>query len=411
MVIDAAFDPVQPGLLYLAVQGESEGVPASFYQSTDHGLTWSITNPGGTWEAGSFVWSFSNIIVSPIDGSILCSTIWDIGMGIMEDHVCRSTDGGYNWEFEDQGLFGDHAWDLAWALPRIALAGTRDGLYAHVPGGNLWHRIPTGLPGLNCVHLAPGPVESVMYAIEADEGDQSLPDVVHRSTNRGMSWSQLPLIDDSAELLAVSADPHAQPGTETILAGSWEAGVFVSSGPGESWVQTTTGFSSLPCLSFDFGPPGSDLLYAGVDGLFHAGLYRSSDDGGSWEIANDSIPGGRISAIQCHPTDEQIVFAANEALGIYRSTDRGDSWLRLEGGLPEYYQTFCLPSITRIPPPCTPGREKDSTGRRTAETRGHCPVPVWRTSMSGTSTTITSIRLTSSQRYMSTASTRAQTAV
>jgi photosystem II stability/assembly factor-like uncharacterized protein len=84
--------------------------------------------------------------------------------------------------------------------------------------------------------------------------------------------------------------------------------------------------------------PGGETLYAGVD---PAGLFRSRDEGATWEHlpalrAHPSRPtwqptkaGLPLHAILVHPTDPRRLWVAVGAGGVYRSGNGGDSWERL----------------------------------------------------------------------------------
>ncbi len=331
----AAFDPTQPGILYMSVGADADWAPAEFYRSTDAGASWSLMNPNGTYKEGLFVWGFFDILVNPEDGSILAFTLFTSGMGETENHVCRSSDGGLTWDYMDTGLYDSQAWDFARVYPGIDAAATKDGLYVHLDGGNIWHGIPNQMGGINCIELAPGPTGKVWYLVESDYYSSVDPDVIHRSSNRGRNWVPLSLVDDPCEITTVAADPQAAPGSETVMAGTWESGVFSSSDQGENWEMKNTGLAPIPCTSLEFGSAGSGLLYAGAEGIFQAGLYKSSDLGTTWERANDGLAGGTISSIVADPENENRVFAASQAKGIFRSTDQGGTWTRLVNGLPE----------------------------------------------------------------------------
>ncbi|MBA3368094.1 MAG: exo-alpha-sialidase, partial [Geodermatophilaceae bacterium] len=75
------------------------------------------------------------------------------------------------------------------------------------------------------------------------------------------------------------------------------------------------------------------------------GVYRTSDDGASWNPANKGIQGSFLPADefpeygQCvhkvarHPDRPDQLFAQNHG-GVYRSDDGGDSWISIAQGLP-----------------------------------------------------------------------------
>ncbi|MFQ6104295.1 MAG: WD40/YVTN/BNR-like repeat-containing protein [Candidatus Glassbacteria bacterium] len=341
-LVGGAFDPYRPGVSYISIMGDDDYTAAEFYRSTDSGESWTLMNPGGTHKDELFVWAFLDLLVNPEDGSILAFTLWTAGMGQMENHVCLSTDGGSTWEYMDTGLYDSHAYDMEWILPKIVVGGTEDGLYAHRHGSTRWFKVPNEMAQAKCFELEPGPAGNIWYLVEDRSETEDDPDLIHRSTNWGLSWSPLSLVDDPCEIITVAADPHDSPDSEAILAGTWESGVFASSDLGETWETRNEGLPPVPCNSLGFGPPGSGLLYAGAWSFFQAGLYRSRDLGVTWERTNDGFPAGIVGPICPHPTEEHIVYAASMSKGIFKSTDQGGSWTQLKDGLPEHGTTFSL---------------------------------------------------------------------
>jgi photosystem II stability/assembly factor-like uncharacterized protein len=80
-------------------------------------------------------------------------------------------------------------------------------------------------------------------------------------------------------------------------------------------------------------------------GISAAGVFRSDDDGESWEPANkgtaadfmpDPFPelGQCVHKVLLHPARTERLWQQNHC-GVYRTDDRGEQWERLEGnGLP-----------------------------------------------------------------------------
>lgn len=335
---DGVFDESHPGVVYVTSMGSPDSRSVAYvYRSDDGGESWTLMNPGGTHSEGLYVWVFDDLLIHPGDGSLYAYTDWSDGMGGSTSHVCLSTDHGASWSYLDTGLYDHHAWDLVWLFPGIAGAATKDGLYVHPHGTGWWYGVPNEIKGLDCIDLAPGPHGNIWYAVERE---YDTADIVHRSTDWGLSWSPLSTVEDPCDISVLSVEPHQPPGMETILAGTWELGVFRSSDMGESWELRNEGLPDISCQSLAFGPLGSGLLYAGADMIFSAGFYRSRDLGENWEIANDGLPATRVLSICPHPSDDQVVFTS--CGGIYRTTDQGDSWIHLENGLDEAGSVFCL---------------------------------------------------------------------
>jgi photosystem II stability/assembly factor-like uncharacterized protein len=65
-----------------------------------------------------------------------------------------------------------------------------------------------------------------------------------------------------------------------------------------------------------------------------AGMYRSTDDGASWQKLD--VPSGneQFWSVSIHPRRTEVVFAGTAPVGVYRSDDGGDHWLRVGSSAP-----------------------------------------------------------------------------
>jgi photosystem II stability/assembly factor-like uncharacterized protein len=320
-VIEAAvdsdtFDPAHPGLVYMSTAGwpDKSNQYAHFYRSTDHGKTWTTMYAAGSGSGLGFIYYWTILRPSPIDGSIFALTGWSDGVGGTWKRVCRSTNGGASWIYDDTGLPGFTTSDMEYIFPNVLAACTVDGFYAHLNGGNQWHSVPNEMSGRYTVGLSAGPAENIWYLVEGFPGG----DVIHRSTDWGVSWTELLMMSGQYDIGPVAADPHAEPGTETIMVGVPEAGIFATTDFGQNWEQRADGLPPVATQSLDFGPAGSGLLM-------------------SWELANTGIPRGEVLSLCAHPADDRIVFAARGE--VFRSTDQGETWMQVSSG---FTDTWCV---------------------------------------------------------------------
>lgn len=160
---------------------------------------------------------------------------------------------------------------------------------AAVKGGGSWTPLgPTNIGG-RVTDVVVDPTDSDILYVGAAEGG------VLRSFDAGQTWT--PLFDDQASLsvgaLALDpSDPH------TIYVGTGEV-----------------------------NPGGGSVAYGG------AGLFRSTDQGTTWESLGLEETGS-IGRILVHPQDPQRLFVAamghlwetGPDRGVYRSLDGGASW-------------------------------------------------------------------------------------
>jgi len=75
--------------------------------------------------------------------------------------------------------------------------------------------------------------------------------------------------------------------------------------------------------------PGQGMVFAGIHGT---GLYRSRDNGATWESASTGIDHGHVFTLACRDTENGVeLYAGTEPAHLYRSTDLGEHWRELPG--------------------------------------------------------------------------------
>jgi photosystem II stability/assembly factor-like uncharacterized protein len=83
--------------------------------------------------------------------------------------------------------------------------------------------------------------------------------------------------------------------------------------------------SGAQCVAAD--PHDPDRIFVGT---FDNGVFRTLDGGGSWEAAGDGIPHRRVLSIAVSECDEEngrfVVYAGTEPSSLYRSADDGATW-------------------------------------------------------------------------------------
>lgn len=86
-------------------------------------------------------------------------------------------------------------------------------------------------------------------------------------------------------------------------------------------------------------PVQAGLLYAGTT---DANVWRSLDDGASWDNVTSGLPERYVTNIKASPEDAQTVFVTHSGYKdndntayIHKSTDAGDTWTAVPGDLPD----------------------------------------------------------------------------
>lgn len=187
-ITDIEIDPNDDQRVFIASTINGVNTPGIF-RSDNFGATWdTLTLPSGVVD-----WTGpSNLSINPENSNDLLVGI----SGVSGGGLYRSFDGGYHWQSVVE--------------PTIALAGV-----------STIARHPT----------SPGTI----FVGTPDIG------ALFRSTDFGESWQQL----DLPELWIVYDIEFFTPCPDTILVGTYEAGIWVTHDGGESWMQFNGGLSSV----------------------------------------------------------------------------------------------------------------------------------------------------------------------
>jgi len=327
-------DIIASGPNLLAAAKSSCPVYLNIFKSTDSGATWSGTSGLGGNVVNSFaikggtVWAFffalpnnSGIARSIDNGNtwqVVPSIITDAGESIVSDNAIIVAEDNFIWRSTDDGA----SWDVVeqFALTGIgsfAKAGTklfgaaRSGIETSSDNGATWNFEP---------------FSDGAYSFSSDGstiyvGSNSK---VFKSTDVGATW-----IDVSTGLGNGAIQALLYDGI-TVFAGTPDdaAGIYRSTNEGVSWQPAATG---LPVASLIRGQIGfGAYVFAGTQG---DGIYRSSDHGNTWTKTdvNNSLLSHQLVFAFCIKDNALYAGAAN---GIYKSTDDGTTFQRTLNGFP-----------------------------------------------------------------------------
>jgi photosystem II stability/assembly factor-like uncharacterized protein len=224
--------------------------------------------------------------------------------------------------------------------PATLYAGTRGGgIFKSSNGGQTWMAINTGL-----VLARPSPLPARPPQAGPDIAalaiDPSAPATIYawggglfKSTDGGGSWTATGL--SGASTLAI--DPSAP---ATIYAGSgfFTGGVFKSTDGGATWTAVLDA-PQVRVLAIDPSAPAT--LYAG---FFGGGVIKTSNGGQSWAGASSGLPNlfpCPVSALAVDPSapapSAPATLYAGTCAGVFKSTDGGGSWTADNAGLTNLY--------------------------------------------------------------------------
>lgn len=128
---------------------------------------------------------------------------------------------------------------------------------------------------------------------------------------------------------------------DRIIAGTFDRSAWLTRDGGRSWSYIGHGIHSTHVSAVAMSPArqrdGSSAIYVGTE---PANLYRSEDDGMTWEFFPElpQLPSSRTWSfpprpwthhtrwITPHPEDPDLIFVGVELGGVMRSTDGGRTW-------------------------------------------------------------------------------------
>jgi len=210
----------------------------------------------------------------------------------------------------------------------VLYVGGGKGLFVSRDAGQTWTKAVIGNFLNIAVEFAPGhscTVYAVTYIANADRS------TVIRSTDRGQTWATV--------LRAASALSSLHAGRERpglILAGSRIAGdrtlldgFYRSEDGGDTWSFQQVDGGSRGLIFWAIEEDATGFIYSGSEIYnhpqpYHPQLFRSIDRGLTWQDATGVIP-WHVDAIQTHPSASKV-YALTEGAGLYVSTDAGGSW-------------------------------------------------------------------------------------
>jgi photosystem II stability/assembly factor-like uncharacterized protein len=293
-----ASDPSVPGRIYAGATG---GV----YRSNDGGSTWSRLPPLVGLRA------VEAIAVNPGEPREVLVAVRDLG-------VLRSADGGRTWEQLGWQQGGNvTVLEFSPTLPGTIYAGTwSEGVFRSSDHGASWVSLRGNIDDLAATAL------KVTSAGGRDVLTVGTRQGVFRSADDGTHWQRLGAATLARSVHAIAIDPGDP---RRLLAGTWDDGAYASADDGANWERNTTGmFNSWVQLAFT-DPQGRGTVFAGT----REGLWRREADTEAWNL--DPTMDG-LESVAAAPTGEVYVGGVRGVL--YRSADNGRSWEAATDGLP-----------------------------------------------------------------------------
>lgn len=288
-------------LILLAGPAQSHDPSAwgGLFRSRDDGATWVSANPG-PFRSGVIA-----LTISPTDTNHLLLAA--------EGGLFRSTNGGRDWAIEAPSLALGSVFAVAFAADgHRALLSTGLGIFR--AEAESWQEAPAP--------RGAAPARVIVRGREAGRVYLAGWTGLYRSDDWGASWSNAAhgLPQEPATALLV-----VQGASETLYA-VVQGKIWASVDSARNWASLGILPARVDALAEDSRHPAR-LWAAGGDRLF-----RSNDGGANWQRVGQPLPEPNTTVIGITASKEAIVATTDH--GLYRSVDDGESWALIVDNLP-----------------------------------------------------------------------------
>jgi photosystem II stability/assembly factor-like uncharacterized protein len=258
-----------------------------------------------------------------------------IYVGVVNDKewggVFYSRDGGRSWLQKSSGLQGRDVFSLKQGSTGTLVAGTNRGMFAVEPNASEWRPINSivnekvasrsvSKGKKKSVVTTRVPEKSVLDAKVSDvdvDGDRWLAATasgIFTSSNQGKTWQGGPVMGTKDFISVRSNGP--------LLVAATRTAVLVSTDKGTSWKQASLA-SYITNIRGVTITPDAQILVASREGLF-----RSGDNGATWEHVVNGLPSKDITSIAYDSTRKRLLATSDATGVVFMSMDNGRTWTR-----------------------------------------------------------------------------------
>ncbi len=142
------------------------------------------------------------------------------------------------------------------------------------------------------------------------------------SSDGGKNWEKVVIDSVYESTLALARDANGY-----VYSGVFQSGVFRTIDHGATWIKLNLGLNYPEILSLTVNSRGN--IFVGTS----TGLFRSIESNGAWTTINISLPKGYPRTIAINSNDHVFVGVDYYGEAIFRSTDNGESWEAVNDGI------------------------------------------------------------------------------
>ena len=251
-------------------------------------------------------------------------------------------------------------------LPRVPLALTVDpldpfkvyavlhgyGVYKTTNGGVVWSEISDAagnLPqspkvGFNGLVIDPSDPRrlylfggcDVDYRLSHGGALPSVMNTVYRSTDEGVTWTNLDNGDLGAQTDAIKGLAIASAGANRVLTIGSLKGVWRSDNDGSSWMSSMSGLGYKQTAGIALSSDGARFYCPTLGGGIYIGTVDAVSHAVSWDSPDSlKVPIYHVQ-LAMPPTGSPTLYASAYPGGMFKSVDAGLTWSECNFGLPSF---------------------------------------------------------------------------
>lgn len=253
------------------------------FRSTDNGNSWSEANGG-----------LNSLFVTSI--SISGSKIYAVAGSIF-----LSVDEGTSWNQINNGL-PQLPLNVVTTYSNRVFVGLTYGVYVSDDSGNTWNNFSNGLTSLDAQALV---VMDSQLLVGTRSGG------IFISNADSSAWTSL---NNGFPRYITSLEVR----DKIIFAGVAGDGIYISSDTGTTWRHTNNlnGLSSGSIFSI---ASNDSIVIAGT----LSGCFSTTDTGNSWQNISSGLKNTFVTSVAAN---DSIIFSGTQGSGVFKSSDNGFSW-------------------------------------------------------------------------------------
>lgn len=226
--------------------------------------------------------------------------------------VYKSTDNGNTWKPKNNGITASNGTSIDIDSKGNIYLSTFGGVFKSTNGGDNWFRIAQELTNLEFHHVKLIPNDYVFV---------SNFDGIFRSTDYGLTWDSTDYTYWGGYEIGINKNGIM---FVSNFSASWFS-IFRSTNLGENWIFS----SRLPGSTLLFSKNGDVFAGVGNNPLFDSDIYKSIDNGLTWNRTNAFITSNQISYqdLELDMNNDFYVIVSGDYNGVYFSADTGKSWM------------------------------------------------------------------------------------